>query len=590
MTRRMIVNIVSVLIIAIIGWGIMRQGAQHMSTGEPSAFAKSVDLAPFEAIAVHTDGRLNSFASHARAMMAFVSGAHRINGQSPSFTYIDMMLQPDAYTDEPVIYVKNKVVRGKIADVIEASGALASDANRADTLERIISNGLISPRLISIPPVQALLEELNTDLIRTAKDVQSIRSAMQASDPQALISTLAIIPPPGNDPMKPWFSLGDLFSLPANQRLPGLSEQTQTRLMETLQRFALAWQDHDASGVTDSAASLAETLRSINPALYPSPDRLGWERWYFAAKNLTWVWMIYLVSVALLLMSVVYRWRGAAIAGLSVFGLAFALHTFAVMLRWYVAGRWPNSNMFEAVTTSVWFGGCAAIILEIVARRTGMRNIFALGSAVASMVAMMCASFFPIDLNANISNMMPVLHDVWLYIHTNVIIFSYCLIAMAAVSALLYLRYRALGGPADYARVGGAGSLMLAAPGLGAQTGGSSAAGGAPGEMARSTTSAGAIFDGATMVLMELSFIMLWSGLVMGAIWADHSWGRPWGWDPKEVFALNTFVMFALLIHVRLKVKDKGLWTAILAVAGAGVMLFNWIIINFQIVGLHSYA
>ena len=92
------------------------------------------------------------------------------------------------------------------------------------------------------------------------------------------------------------------------------------------------------------------------------------------------------------------------------------------------------------------------------------------------------------------------------------------------------------------------------------------------------------------MILMELSFVMLWAGIVMCAIWADHSWGRPWGWDPKEVFALCTFIIFALLVHVRLKVRDKGLWTAILAVIGAGVMLFNWIVINFVITGLHSYA
>jgi ABC-type transport system involved in cytochrome c biogenesis permease subunit len=92
------------------------------------------------------------------------------------------------------------------------------------------------------------------------------------------------------------------------------------------------------------------------------------------------------------------------------------------------------------------------------------------------------------------------------------------------------------------------------------------------------------------MVLMEISFVLLWAGIVMGAIWADHSWGRPWGWDPKEVFALNTFIVFAILVHVRLKAKDKGLWTAWLAVIGAAVMLFNWIVINFVITGLHSYA
>ena len=100
----------------------------------------------------------------------------------------------------------------------------------------------------------------------------------------------------------------------------------------------------------------------------------------------------------------------------------------------------------------------------------------------------------------------------------------------------------------------------------------------------------GQVYDGATMVLVELSFIMLWTGIVMGAIWADHSWGRPWGWDPKEVFALNTFLIFLILVHVRLKVRDKAFWTAVLAVIGFEVMMFNWIVVNFVISGLHSYA
>jgi ABC-type transport system involved in cytochrome c biogenesis permease subunit len=171
-----------------------------------------------------------------------------------------------------------------------------------------------------------------------------------------------------------------------------------------------------------------------------------------------------------------------------------------------------------------------------------------------------------VQLNPNISNMMPVLHDMWLYIHTNVIIFSYALIFMAAVSSAAYVVWRIAGNGPAYARVGGAGQAFAPASSL------------------------GETLDGVTMLLTEVSFVMLWAGIVMGAIWADHSWGRPWGWDPKEVFALNTFIVFALLIHVRWKVQDKGLWTALLAVIGAAVMLFNWIVINFVISGLHSYA
>jgi ABC-type transport system involved in cytochrome c biogenesis permease subunit len=122
---------------------------------------------------------------------------------------------------------------------------------------------------------------------------------------------------------------------------------------------------------------------------------------------------------------------------------------------------------------------------------------------------------------------------------------------------------------------GGAGSLILGR-GL------------APGDENR--TGLAKSLDGATMIFLELAFITLWVGTILGAVWAYFSWGRPWGWDPKEVFALNTWLVFLVLLHVRFKVKDKALWTAILAVIGCAVMIFNWVAVNFVIVGLHSYA
>src|SRR5690606_32014331 len=206
-----------------------------------------------------------------------------------------------------------------------------------------------------------------------------------------------------------------------------------------------------------------------------------------------------------------------------------------------------------------WFGGLGAILLELVARRAPMRNLFFLGSAVAAIAALMAADFLPLSLTPQIGNMMPILHAVWLYIHPTVITFSY--------------------GPSAIAS-GAAAADRASAP----------AAPDAPGAQPALRVSAGEVFDGATMVLLELAFILLWTGTIMGAIWADHSWGRPWGWDPKEVFALNTFIIFVVLVHVRLKVKDKGLWTAWLAVLGCAVMIFNWTVINFVISGLHSYA
>lgn len=632
-----------------------------------ASFNEELDLEHLGRIAVHSDGRVNSYGSFARSMMQFVSGARVVDGMPPMVMYMDLMLRPRAYEDAPVIFVKNKPMRERIAmatlqSVEEAGQSVWSEpttpefqefmAEASDRMDEFIRTGLISERVLREPRVGQVIDEMRQDLLRTARFADELDTARVVMDPDVLRRSLRVIAPPGGGFEDRWLTFEDLEASLQGRGHPlaEVNEQLKAELLMQWDEFKRAWRDRDAHAVNAASARLAELLPQVNPELYPGEgSRHGWpwsvteidwkwttsaiiggfflaigvgavklrqpliaalaltcgigwigflggalmlgttnplalESWYFATRNMTWVWLFYAVALIPLLLSIVFRWKPAQWLGLGMFTAAFVLHTAALLIRWYVSDRWPNSNMFEAVTTAAWFGGVAAVLLEIWVWRSPLRSVFALGSAASSMVALMCAYYMPVGLNPNISNMMPVLHDVWLYIHTNVIILAYCLIFMAAVTAVLYLLYRAagsldgsFGGPKDYARMGGAASLIQTTPD-------------GTTYIAREKTTVGQVLDGTTMILMELSFILLWAGLVMGAIWADHSWGRPWGWDPKEVFALNTFIVFAVLIHVRMKTKDKGVWTALIAMVGAAVMLFNWVAINFVVVGLHSYA
>ena len=560
---------------------------------EDVPFHKQVDLTPLDKVAVFTDGRLKSFGSYANTQMQFISGPRKVAGQSPDFTYFDLLFRPDAYAKADVIYVKNREVRARIVQAAGADAQFpASEPDWEQHLRAFESTGLVSEQILQIPGVRTELQAMEGDLIRTAKDMDMIKGALSVKDPAFLLGSLRVIPPADGSFDRPWASIGDIMllgadpaSLPPAARerkaepIPGIDEAKQRQLAADWRAFVVAWQQGDAATVNARVQAIAAVLPTLVPSIYPPAQRLAWEGWYFRNGNLSRAWMVFLGAIVFLLLGLVYRWPRATRIGMGVFALALFFQTFAVMLRWYISGRWPNSNMFEAVTTAAWMATAVAFIAEAwFLRRTAMRGVVALGACVTSMVALMAAHFLPVQLNSNIGNMMPVLHDVWLYIHTNVVIFSYALIFMAAVSAFAYLVWRLRGGGPAYARVGGAGQAMELA-----------AEGGAHASVHRAS-GLGEVFDGVTMLLTELSFVMLWAGIVMGAIWADHSWGRPWGWDPKEVFALNTFIIFALLVHVRWKVRDKGLWTAVLAVVGAGVMLFNWIVINFVISGLHSYA
>ncbi len=572
--------VVGALIIAGILYGATTGGDPPLE----SEFAQGVDLSLLSGLAVQHNGRVKSFNSYARTMMKFVTGPRSINGQSSAFTYLDLMFRPQAYRDVDLIYVKHKDMRRRIAQ------RLANDpAIRNERLARFQKDGLLSPALLARREVDALLDEMSSDLIRTSKFVDMVRDAQGVSRAGALSGSLRVLPPTGDDLQKTWSSIDALWraarapndsvhaGMTTRSLLPGLDPKLQDNLANGWTRLAGAWQRQDAAAVNAALAQFTSDLGGLNPQLYPPADKLKLESWYVHYKAMVWTWMIYLLAIVPLLMALIYHWTWARRLGLSFFLLALGLHTTSIGIRWYLADRIPNSNMFEAIIAATWFGAVAAVIMEFIVRKTAMRNLFVLGAAVCAMVAMMCSHFMPVALSSDINHVMPVLNDVWLYIHTNVIIFSYCLIGMAAVTALLYLRYRLGGGDSDHARAGGAGHLILsqgpANPFVKSGTGGF-----------------GQVLDGATMVLMELAFVLLWTGLCMGAIWADHSWGRPWGWDPKEVFALNTFIVFLVLVHVRLKVRDKALWTAVLACVGCGVMLFNWIVVNFIITGLHSYA
>jgi cytochrome c-type biogenesis protein CcsB len=565
-----------------------QRAAHAQDAAGAKTFAESVDLRPLGTIAIQSDGRIKSMSSFANEMMGYVSGPRKIAGQTPLFTYFDMLFRPDAYRDADAIFVKGSGPRKRIVDRVLTIDGSPEMRERMRAFEE---SGLISETLLLKPEVVELLREMRQDLIRTAKVVDAVDSAITVKSPRFLLSKLRVVPRGDGNLDEQWHGIDSVMFADGEVPLPGsmllqaekgpapadLTPEQLAAVADPWRAFVAAWLRVDAEGVNKAVADLAAALPAIDPANYPDQNRLSWEYWYFANGHMTKVWLVYLAASVLLLMAFVWKWRTARILGFGVFGLAVLLHTAAVMLRWYIADRWPNSNMFEAVTTAAWMGALGAVFIEWWTRRTAMSGLFALGGAISGMVALMAAYFLPVQLNPNITNMMPVLHDMWLYIHTNVIIFSYVLIFMAAVSAGLYIVYRTFGGAPTYAKVGGAASLIVAGPN-GEQ------------RMVDGRAGFGEILDGVTMVLMEVSFVLLWAGIVMGAVWADHSWGRPWGWDPKEVFALNTFLVFAVLVHVRMKAKDKGMWTAWLAVIGAAVMLFNWIVINFVITGLHSYA
>jgi ABC-type transport system involved in cytochrome c biogenesis permease subunit len=168
------------------------------------------------------------------------------------------------------------------------------------------------------------------------------------------------------------------------------------------------------------------------------------------------------------------------------------------------------------------------------------------------------------------------------------VLVSYGLIALGFMVSLFYLgtHYAAKlkagvvgGGPAmAMGEAGGMGAVSAEALGLEE---------GQPAGTARVLSD----LDKAQMIILQLAFWTLGVGILLGAWWADHSWGRWWAFDPKELWALVTWIVYLIVIHLRLTgLKNRGLVTAWMSVVGFIVMLWTYFGVNLLLPGLHAYA
>ncbi len=373
----------------------------------------------------------------------------------------------------------------------------------------------------------------------------------------------------------------------------------------------------DASEVNKNIVALADSLPKINPERYPSEAKRSVEVTYNKLAKLTIPGAaFYFIAFVLFLMTAIANTSHLRIWALRVFAIGLFVHTLGIGIRWWLvqtqAGNWfegiPIKNQFESVMFSAWFGCVVGLILEL--RKP--RGFFGAAASFVGWMALVALFAAPYiagrDIGGNIEQVQGVLMSYWLYIHVVLVTASYALITMGFLLSAWWLfkyykEYGTLSRESGYrvssdnasfdgAVEGGAMALtvgqslarMLFIPIAKPQ------AAVAKKVVKEQTTQFLAMLDLCNLVVLQLAFWVLGCGIIMGAIWADQSWGRPWGWDPKETFALVTWIVYLIVVHVRVATEHKAWWTAVLSIIGFFIMLFNWIGVNFFLVGLHSYA
>jgi len=283
------------------------------------------------------------------------------------------------------------------------------------------------------------------------------------------------------------------------------------------------------------------------PAYYPTASDIALELTYNRVRPSRLAWWI-LVPATLF---AVLAWQKPRrlFTVLATLGLlaGFAAMTWGIAARWQIADRIPASNMYESMLFLGWGVGLFALIASAILKN----RLVILNAAAMSALAMVLADCLPID--PFIHPMPPVLSGTpWLAIHVPIIMVSYSVLTLGVVVA--------------HMQVG----LTIAGKGRTPQCFG---------------------MNDLLYWYMMIGSILLIAGILTGSIWAASSWGRYWGWDPKEVWSLIAFLAYMAILHGRFDRFIGPFGVAVLSIAAFWTILMTYIGVNFVLAaGLHSYG
>jgi cytochrome c-type biogenesis protein CcsB len=366
-------------------------------------------------------------------------------------------------------------------------------------------------------------------------------------------------------------------SLAANQRLLQLMGQArateaQERPLSPLEKSAqklegrLLWMqqllDGSALRVVPSArpgeawtvpehAHTAAELRAVQDqgagASRLPREAVERELLYNRARPTRIAWIVLTLSLLLSIAAMATDRRAFDVAAGALLFAGFAVMSWGIWMRWHVAGRIPASNMYESLLFLGWGVGVFALVATMFLRN----RIVILNAAAGSAVTMALTDLLPID--RFIHPMPPVLSGTyWLAIHVPIIMVGYAVLALGVVVAHMQIGVEALS-PSRR-------SLALKMADL-------------------------------QYWYIHVGSILLVAGILTGSMWAAESWGRYWGWDPKEVWSLVAFLAYMAILHARAERLIGDFGVAAWSIAAFQTILMTYLGVNFVLsAGLHSYG
>lgn len=494
-----------------------------------TAFSATLSEA-LDRIPIQDAGRVKPFGTFARESLQQVHGKMSYEGKGASEVVFTWLLIPDQWLDMPLIELRH----GGLKEALKIDST-----EKRFTPKSLLTNERIPLVMQELQTLRGRQEKLNPyfQAVQRLEHQLSLFQAVRAG------IALRFIPDPQSDTWKA-----------VNEMPPELQPAFTKMTKAFVDSISLADKTESKIQATpEFEAAINEFMELAGkqaPQKYAKMERIGWEIHLNRFHPFKWSAYSYLFGLILMIMFSVSGRRWTLPSSLALIAIGFVLQTYGMGLRSYLTERPPVTNMYETV---IWVPWSAVLIGFILAHVQKNRLVLMAGSGVA-VFCLLLTDLAPTVLDASLNPLEPVLRSTfWLMTHVLIITLSYAAFFLAmAVADVLLIMY--LKDEKKYA--------------------------------AQIKQGCNSIYRS-----LQIGVVLLAAGTILGGVWADYSWGRFWGWDPKETWALISLLGYLAVLHGRLVGWIKDFELVICSIITFSLVVMAWYGVNFALgAGLHTYG
>ena len=485
-------------------------------------------------------GRMKPIHTFASELLRKVHRNDTFKGMDANQVVISIQQNPRFWFNTPIIYIKKE--NSKLRDFI----GIPQNQEYARVKDFFTDKGVYK---IADEQEKAFKQRIKSKYQQSVIDVDRRVNLLYS----AIFGDLFTLFPIPNDETNKWVSQNQLDS----KNFSGIDSVYVKQILPAyIQTLAKAKQTNDYSESEDILTGIKNFQQKYGSAVYPSENKIELELFYNKYDIFKSLYKYYLYAGTLLFLFVIIRIFKTSktinllikIGTAIIIGL-FIYQTIGLGIRWYISGHAPWSNAYESMIYISW----ATMIFGLLLGKKSALTIAATTFVVS--VILMIAHWNWMD--PSIGNLVPVLDSYWLMIHVAIIVASY--------------------GPFVLSMILGTLSLLLMVI-----------------TTENNKKKLGLTIKEITIInemSMTVGLILLTIGNFLGGIWANESWGRYWGWDPKETWALISIMIYAFILHTRLIPGLRGRFSFnAMSVISFSTILMTYLGVNHLLSGLHSYA